>query len=100
MVDVPQDSRMQKLLQLTEENNKLLRKMHRAQQWASVFRAIYWIVIIGLIAGSFYFIQPFLSQTLSVYQGLVGTSEALEGVGGQIPGLGNLSELLGGLGGE
>jgi len=100
MIDVQRDTALQKLTDLTEENNKILKKMRRSQKMSSAFRMIYWLIILGVLFGSYYFIQPFLSQALNTYQGLLGTSDALQEVGGQIPGLGNLGELLGGLGGE
>ena len=90
---------LDKIAQLTEENNKLLRKMHRAQIWSNVLRAIYWVVILGLIFSSFVFLRPFLEQALSLYGGL------LDGglLGGQDAGLQNLNpngirDLLGELG--
>ena len=56
------DSDSKELLELTRENNKILRKMRRAQKIASYVRAFYWLVIIGVTVGSFYFLQPYVSQ--------------------------------------
>ena len=71
-----------RLMTLTEENNKLLHKMWRAARTARVMRTLYWIVIIGLSVGAYYYVQPYLEQLLSVYSGLqdsVGSVQSLIG---------------------
>lgn len=71
-----------RLMTLTEENNKLLHKMWRAARLARVMRTLYWLVIIGLSIGAYYYVQPYLEQLLSVYTGLqdsVGSVQSLIG---------------------
>ena len=55
---------------LVEENNKLLRKMHRAAIWGRVWHFLYWTVIIGLSVGAYYFVEPYLKQLQGVYGGV------------------------------
>jgi len=57
----------QELLELTRENNKILKSMRRHQRWASVIHALYWLAIIGLSFGSYYLIQPYLESILQTY---------------------------------
>jgi len=52
--------------ELAEENNKLLRAMKRSQRFASIMRVIYWVVIIGLSIGAYYYIQPYTDLLLKV----------------------------------
>ena len=63
------DPQMQRLLELKEENNQILKKMRRSQQIASVMRAVYWLIIIGVTVGVFYTLQPYLDQLKDVYGG-------------------------------
>jgi len=84
---------LQKVVEVTTENNKLLVKMHKAQVWANVMRVIYWVVIIALILGSFVFIRPFLEPVLSLYGGLLGGADTLKNLGS-----GDISDVLGQLG--
>jgi hypothetical protein len=65
MEDLEQKDTLEKLLRLTEENNNMLRQMRRRARWGTIFRIIYWVLIIGLSVGAFYFIQPYIN-------GLVG----------------------------
>lgn len=60
---------MQKLLELTEENNQILKKMRSSQKVASVMRAVYWLIIIGVTVGAFYTLQPYLDQLKDIYGG-------------------------------
>jgi len=62
------EKKLDELLKLTEENNKMLLKMRKAQKWATVMRMVYWFIIIGLAAGSFYFIKPYFNNILNVYK--------------------------------
>ena len=60
---------LEKSVSLAEDNNKILHSMRRSQRWASVMRAIYWILIIGSAVGAYYFIQPYVDQLMAVYNG-------------------------------
>ena len=73
------------LIALTKENNELLRKVRRTQQIAQITRVFYWIVIIGLAFGSFYFLQPYLESLKGLYGG-AGTSA--------IPDIGHVKALI------
>ena len=54
---------------LVKENHILLKKLRRGQVIAGITRLFYWIVILGLSFGAFYFIQPYLNSLLSIYTG-------------------------------
>ena len=65
------DSDIQKLLErniaLSEENNKMLRRLQSNMRWGRFIHAVYWIVIIGSAFGAYYFIQPYIDQLLQIY---------------------------------
>jgi hypothetical protein len=67
-------SLFERMMRLTEENNKILRGMKRSMMWASITRWFYWIVIIGLSVGSFYFIQPYINSLTEKLGDITGTS--------------------------
>ncbi len=54
---------------LSEENNKLLRAMRRSNRVVNIMRIGYWIIIILVSFGAYYFIQPYVNtlfgQTIS-----------------------------------
>ena len=59
---------LERTLRLVEENNSMIHKMRRAQKWASFTRTLYWIVIIGVSIGAFYFLQPYINKMQSLMQ--------------------------------
>ena len=87
---------------MTEENNKLLRKMHRSAIWGNIFRFLYWGVIIALSVGAYYFIQPYIEQVPGLYGGIkedVGSVRAavdqVDKASSQIGNIGNLLKNIG-----
>ncbi|MFA6324754.1 MAG: hypothetical protein WCX46_00805 [Candidatus Paceibacterota bacterium] len=60
------DPESKKLLQdtfdLVKENNLMINKVRRTQNIATFSRIAYWVIIIGIAVGAFYFIQPFIDQ--------------------------------------
>ncbi len=67
------DPEMRELLKrnakLAEENNTLLHKMRRSALWGNVFRVVYWIVILFVSFGAYYFLEPYAKKAVGVYQG-------------------------------
>lgn len=65
------DSEIKELLRrnikISEENNLLLRKMHRSAVWSSFFRVIYWVIIIASGVVSYYYAQPYIDKAIILY---------------------------------
>ena len=80
-----------KTAELTKENNTLLHKMRRGARIRTVLHLFYWIVVIGLSFGAYYFLEPYLLQLQKVYSGLKGD---VENVQGAAKNLGDFSKLL------
>jgi len=53
---------LQVTYELAEQNNKMLKHIRRSQKVASFLRFIYWVIIIGIGVGSFYFLQPYVDN--------------------------------------
>ncbi|MFM7088171.1 MAG: hypothetical protein ACKOW9_01395 [Candidatus Paceibacterota bacterium] len=56
---------LEETYELEKENNQMLRKLHRAQQYAAIMRVAYWFIILGLGVGAFYFVQPYIDAISS-----------------------------------
>jgi hypothetical protein len=61
---------------LVEENNKILKLMQRRSRWQTAFQIGYWVLILALTFGAFYFIQPYID---SLTGALGGGSDASGG---------------------
>ncbi len=57
-------------IKLSEDSNALLHKMHRGAVWSSIMRAIYWLIIIGSGVISYYYLQPYITKVLVLYNDL------------------------------
>ena len=50
-----------------EENNTMLHKIRSSMRWESIWRAVYWMAIVGASIGAFWFVQPYINQIMSMY---------------------------------
>lgn len=50
-----------------KENNTLIHKLYLTQRLNLILRSVYWLVLIGLSVGAFYFLQPFLGRLETLY---------------------------------
>ncbi len=60
-------SLLERTHKLAEENNSMLRSMRRSTRIAMIFRVIYWVVILIIGFGAFYFIQPYVQTLFGIY---------------------------------
>jgi hypothetical protein len=55
-------------LEISKESLKILKGMRRASRLAAAFKILYWLVIIGALAGAYYFLKPYVKSVISVVQ--------------------------------
>ncbi len=67
-MDLPDKEFFDRLMTLTEENNRMLKRIRRAAFWTGISRIVYWIILIGISVGAFYYLQPYLEQLFSTYK--------------------------------
>ena len=61
---------MRETRELVKENNELLRKIRRVQRMSQIGKIFYWVIILGLAFGAFYYIQPYIDGIIKTYTGL------------------------------
>ncbi len=81
------DSRMlQEILELSRENNRMLRAVRRASFWGGVFKVIWWAALIGVpIALYYYILAPYVQDAQQTYQNIKGGAEQVQGLGSNLP---------------
>ena len=79
------DRKVDELLEITHENNKILRSMRRAQRWSSFFTFVYWAIILGSIFGVYYYFQPTIQKYMKTFQTSMGIIQNFEKTAGSIP---------------
>lgn len=65
------ENKIDELLKLTRENNKILRGMRASQRWSSVLSTFYYILIIGSFVGAYYYLQPVIDSLMGSYQNII-----------------------------
>lgn len=56
----PEDRRLlEEVKALAEENSKMLKSIQRLNRTGAILKITYWVIIIGVSFGAFYFIQPY-----------------------------------------
>ena len=73
------------LLELTKENNRILRSMHRRMIWSQVFSIMYWLIILGVMGWSYYYLQPYFEKYLTTYQSIMKTLDTVQAQGAALP---------------
>ncbi|MEK7080859.1 MAG: hypothetical protein AAB902_00470 [Patescibacteria group bacterium] len=80
------DPESKKLLEetfaLAQENNKMLHKVRSVQKWATFWRTLKIVVVIGIALGSFYYLEPYLNKIADLYNSISGTGQKLNESGG------------------
>lgn len=65
--------------QLAQENNHMLHKVRSVQKWATFWRTLKILVVIGIALGSFYFLEPYLNKIANLYNSISGMEQKLNG---------------------
>jgi hypothetical protein len=60
---------------LAQENAKILKSIQRATRASLAIKVIYWVIILGLTFGAYFFIQPYLEFMM----GALGSSPSPTG---------------------
>ncbi len=63
MIDkMTNEEKLDHLLRLTDENNRILRSMNRRQILSSIFRLVYLSLIVASLVAAYYFIKPIMNS--------------------------------------
>lgn len=66
-MDPELDKRLKAIEYKLNENQHILKRIRRVQRNSGLLRLFYWLVIIGIAFGSFYYIAPYLKQIREAY---------------------------------
>jgi hypothetical protein len=57
-------------LEISRESLKILKGIRRGNRLAMVFKILYWLVILGIVAGAYYFLEPYIKSAINTIQGV------------------------------
>jgi len=76
---------LEKTYSLAEENNNILKGIRRSNRWSLFFKIFYWVIIIGVAVGAFYFVQPYVDVVFKAYQSVQGDFGKVKSIVNTIP---------------
>ncbi len=76
---------LQKTYELSQENNHILKGIRSSNRWSAFFKAFYWIIIIGVSVGAFYYVQPYVDVAMKAYKSVQGDFSKVKSVVNSIP---------------
>lgn len=75
----PEQERMlRESIALSRETHALVKKMNRSMVIGRVLKAVYWLILIGVTVGAFYFIQPYVDTLKGIYGGVGDPQDAIQ----------------------
>jgi hypothetical protein len=93
-MDTGDRDKLDELLELSRENNKILRAMKRRAVWNQVMTIIYWLIILGVAGWSYYIIQPYLVKYLTAYESIMGSMNSLNDKTQNLPDMNKLLQAI------
>jgi len=91
MVDQELENLIKEDLEVSKENNELLKKLWGNVKISRALRFLYWVIILGIALGSYYYVQPFIDKLKGVYSGFGGIGDTIQ----NLPGVQDITNLLG-----
>lgn len=59
---------VEKNIAITQETNRMVRKMRRNATWGWIFQIVWWLVVAGVTgAAYYYYVQPYIMQIEHLY---------------------------------
>ncbi|MFA6554005.1 MAG: hypothetical protein WCS89_00675 [Candidatus Paceibacterota bacterium] len=74
-------SLLERTYKMAEENNHILRGIRRSNRYGIAAKIFYWVVIIGITFGAFYYLQPYLNSMVNLIE---QAQKAVQSVNGTV----------------
>ncbi len=78
------DQKLDELLELTRENNEILKGLRRTQRLAFLGRILYWVLILAIAAGAYYYVQPYIGKIMSLYSSSQEAVQKMNTIGSSV----------------
>lgn len=84
--DLEMRGKLQEIYTMTRENNAMLTRMRRNQRIDSVFRVVYYLFVLGVLAGAYYYVQPYVDKLVGIYNQTTNASQSVQDFQKKFPG--------------
>ena len=83
--DLNNQEKLEEIFHLTVENNEILRSIRRQQHIGNAFRFLYWLVILGVLGGAYYYVKPVVDNFAGGQVKVGETLKQFEAIRSQLP---------------
>lgn len=59
------EEKLDAIYAMTLENHEVLKTIRRQQYLSAAVRLLYWLIVLGFIGGTYYFLSPFIEMVTS-----------------------------------
>jgi hypothetical protein len=91
------EEKLDAIYKMTSENQEILKSIRRQGYISGTFRVLYWLMVIGFVGGTYYYIRPFIGMVVSNSSKIEQTMGQLNQLKNQLPETKLLNQLLEGL---
>lgn len=88
------EEKLDEIYEMTRENHEILMTLRRQQNFATVLRILYWMVVLGVIGGAYYFIRPVVTAVSSGGAQVDKTFDQIDEIKQQLPETKVLNQVL------
>ena len=67
---------LEKVYELTEENNQMLHKIRSVQKRAHLIATVKFILFVLFVLGAYYYLQPYILKVFEIYSNLSNIGQA------------------------
>ncbi len=60
--DLTNQEKLEEVHRLTLENNHILHKIQNRERITTILRIVYWLIILGVLGGAYYYVRPFVDS--------------------------------------
>lgn len=91
------EEKLDLIYQMTEENHQILTSLRRQSYVANAFKLLYWLVILGALGGTYYYVRPAIGYVTENSSKFKDAFNQIQGVQNAIPETQLLNGLIDGL---
>jgi hypothetical protein len=88
------EEKLDEIYKLTLENHEMLKTLRRQTYIAGAFRILYWLMILGALGGTYYYVRPFVNTFSTNSAKIENTLFQLNQIKSQVQDPGVLNQLL------
>jgi hypothetical protein len=91
------EEKLDAIYAMTLENHEVLKTIRRQQYLATAGRVVYWLIVLGFIGGTYYFLSPFIGLISNNASTIKSTFMQLNQMKDQLPEAKLLNQVIQGL---